>query len=79
MSFSTLDEIYKMYNGNDINRNTEEGNKYYNELFDILTKILSLDLQNKAHDLINNYSLEVEERSFKDGFKYGINLFKELQ
>lgn len=78
MSFSVVDEIYKSYIGEDMNKDTEKANKYFDELFEIFNT-LNLDLQNKISFLLADYSHKVEERSFKDGLKYGINLYKELQ
>lgn len=44
MSFSVVDEIYKSYINNDIDKDTEKSNKYFNELFEIFN-ILNFDLQ----------------------------------
>lgn len=76
MSFSVIDEIYKGFSDN--YKDTEDANAYFKELHRLLSNTLSIDLQDKIYKLIDYYTCEIREQSFKTGFKYAAKLYKEI-
>ena len=74
-----LSGIYESYIADETNRDTQEANEIYEKIMHITKGIFSADLQNETLDLINLYASNVEKRSFKDGFRYAIQLWKECE
>lgn len=72
-----LNGIYESYICDGMIRDTTESNKLFNEIINAVGGVFSANFQDKMFDLINLYTAAVEERSFKDGFKYATQLWKE--